>query len=112
MQIPIKESILGSSVGFYNDKLSELMRSSTAGSFAARERSSSTWCQSAFPNGLPDNENKIIESFENYLRAKFFNSKNNKTIEKKLKTYKTDISINQNGKDNHSLSTTFETIRK
>ena len=30
----------------------------------------------------------MIESFENYLRAKFFDTKIHKEIEKKFKTYK------------------------
>ncbi len=38
-----------------------------------------------------NSEEKIIESFENYLREKFFNSKNSKDLEKKLKTYKKDL---------------------
>ena len=40
---------------------------------------------------LKSSEDKIIESFENYLRVKFFDSRNNKEIEKKLKTYKKDL---------------------
>jgi len=40
---------------------------------------------------LKNNEDKIIESFENYLRVKFFESKNNKELEKKLKTYKKNL---------------------
>ncbi len=40
---------------------------------------------------LKNSEDKIIESFENYLRIKFFDIKNNKEIEKKLKTYKKDL---------------------
>tara|TARA_B100001029_G_C15057585_1_gene455642 strand:- start:1026 stop:2819 length:1794 start_codon:yes stop_codon:yes gene_type:complete len=40
---------------------------------------------------LKNSEDKIIESFENYLRVKFFDIKNNKEIEKKLKTYKRDL---------------------
>ena len=40
---------------------------------------------------LKSSEDKIIESFENYLRVKFFDSQNNKEIEKKLKTYKKDL---------------------
>ena len=40
---------------------------------------------------LKNSEDKIIESFENYLRVKFFESKNNKELEKKLKTYKKDL---------------------
>ena len=37
---------------------------------------------------IKNHEDKIVESFENYLRIKFFNSKNSKELEKKLKNYK------------------------
>ncbi len=37
---------------------------------------------------IKSHEDKIVESFENYLRIKFFNSKNSKELEKKLKNYK------------------------
>ena len=40
---------------------------------------------------LKSSEDKIVESFENYLRIKFFNSKSNKHVEKKLKTYTKDL---------------------
>ena len=40
---------------------------------------------------LKSNEDKIVESFENYLRVKFCNLRNNKELEKKLKTYKKDL---------------------
>ena len=40
---------------------------------------------------LKSSEDKITESFEYYLRVKFFNSQNNKKFEKKLKTYKKDL---------------------
>ena len=40
---------------------------------------------------LKNSEDKIIESFENYLRVKFLNTKNTKDLEKKLKTYKKDL---------------------
>ena len=40
---------------------------------------------------LRKSEDKIIESFENYLRSKFFKFKNNKELEKKLKTYKKNL---------------------
>ena len=40
---------------------------------------------------LKSSEDKIIESFENYLRINFFNSKNNRDLEKKLKTFKKDL---------------------
>jgi len=40
---------------------------------------------------LKSSEDKIIESFENYLRDKFFRSKANKELEKKFKVFKKDI---------------------
>ena len=40
---------------------------------------------------LKSSEDKIIESFENYLRVKFLNFKNESQIEKKLKSYKKDL---------------------
>ena len=40
---------------------------------------------------LKSSEDKIVESFENYLRVNFFKSKNSNEIEKKLKTYKKDL---------------------
>ncbi len=40
---------------------------------------------------LKSSEDKITESFENYLRVKFFESKNSKELEKKLKIYKKDL---------------------
>ena len=40
---------------------------------------------------LKNSEDKIIESFENYLRVKFFDTKIDKEQEKKLKTYKKDL---------------------
>ena len=36
-------------------------------------------------------EDKIVESFENYLRVKFLDTKNTKDLDKKLKTYKKDL---------------------
>ena len=42
---------------------------------------------------LKSSEDKIIESFENYLRVKFFNTKNNNDLEKKLKSYKKDLDV-------------------
>ncbi len=47
---------------------------------------------------LKNNEDRIIESFENYLRVKFFESKNSKELEKKLKTYKKDLNERFKGK--------------
>ena len=40
---------------------------------------------------LKSSEDKIIESFENFLRVKFLDFKNQKEIDKKLKTYKKDL---------------------
>ena len=40
---------------------------------------------------LKSSEDKIIESFENYLREKFFDKKNSKELDKKLKAYKKDL---------------------
>ena len=40
---------------------------------------------------LKSSEDKIVESFENYLREKFFSTKNSKELEKKLKSYKKDL---------------------
>ncbi len=40
---------------------------------------------------LKSSEDKIIESFENFLRIKFLNFKNETTIDKKLKSYKKDL---------------------
>jgi cobaltochelatase CobT len=40
---------------------------------------------------LKSSEDKIVESFENYLRIKFFKIQSNTELEKKLKTYKKDL---------------------
>jgi cobaltochelatase CobT len=40
---------------------------------------------------LKSSEDKIIESFENYLRTKFLNFENDNQIEKKFKSYKKDL---------------------
>ena len=40
---------------------------------------------------LKSSEDKIIESFENYLRSNFFNFKNSKQVDKKLKNFKKDL---------------------
>ncbi len=40
---------------------------------------------------LKSSEGRIIESFENFLRVKFLNFKNNGQIEKKFKSYKKDL---------------------
>ena len=40
---------------------------------------------------LKKSEDKIAEAFENYLRVKFLDFKNNSQIDKKLKSYKKDL---------------------
>ena len=40
---------------------------------------------------LKSSEDKIVESFENFLRIKFLDLKNDKKIEKKLKSFKKDL---------------------
>ena len=40
---------------------------------------------------LKSSEDKIVESFENYLRVKFLDFKNDSQIDKKLKSYKKDL---------------------
>ena len=40
---------------------------------------------------LKSSEDKIVESFENYLRTKFLDFENNSQIDKKLKSYKKDL---------------------
>ena len=47
---------------------------------------------------LKSSEDKILESFENYLRVKFLNSKNSKEFDKKLKTYTKDLNEKFKGK--------------
>ncbi len=49
---------------------------------------------------LKNSEDKITESFENFLRVEFFKSKSSKEIEKKLKTYKKDLGEKFKGKIN------------
>ncbi len=47
---------------------------------------------------LKSSEDRIIESFENYLRVKFLKFKNSKNLDKKLKTYKKDLDEKFKGK--------------
>ena len=47
---------------------------------------------------LKSSEDKIIESFENYLRTKFLDFKNDTQIDKKLKSYKKDLNEKFNDK--------------
>ena len=47
---------------------------------------------------LKSSEDKILESFENYLRVKFFDTNNSKEFQKKLKTYTKDLNEKFKGK--------------
>ena len=47
---------------------------------------------------LKSSEDKIIESFENYLRIKFLDFENNNQIDKKLRSYKKDLNEKFKGK--------------
>ena len=47
---------------------------------------------------LKSSEDKIVESFENYLRTKFLDFENNSHIDKKLKSYKKDLNEKFKGK--------------
>ena len=47
---------------------------------------------------LKKSEDKIVESFENYLRVKFLNFENDTQIDKKLKSYKKDLNDKFKGK--------------
>ncbi len=47
---------------------------------------------------LKSSEDKIVESFENYLRTKFLNFENNSQVDKKLKSYKKDLNEKFKGK--------------
>ena len=47
---------------------------------------------------LKSSEDKIVESFENYLRTKFLDFENNTQIDKKLKSYKKDLNEKFKGK--------------
>jgi len=49
---------------------------------------------------LKSSEDKIVESFENYLRIKFLDFENNTQIDKKLKSYKKDLNEKFKGKIN------------
>ena len=57
---------------------------------------------------LKSSEDKIIESFENYLRIKFFESRNSKELEKKLKTYTKDLNEKFKGKIKQLSSLTHD----
>ena len=47
---------------------------------------------------LKNSEDKIVESFENYLRVKFLDFKNESQIDKKLKSFKKDLNSQFNSK--------------
>ena len=49
---------------------------------------------------MKSSEDKIIESFENYLRVKFLDFKNESQTDKKFKTYKKDLNENLKKKIN------------
>ena len=57
---------------------------------------------------LKNSEDKITESFENYLRVKFFESKNSKELEKKLKAYQKDLNEKFKGKIKELSSLTHD----
>ena len=57
---------------------------------------------------LKSSEDKIVESFESYLREKFFDSKISKESEKKLKTYKKDLNEKFKGKIKELNSLIFD----
>ena len=57
---------------------------------------------------LKNSEDRIVESFENYLREKFLNYKNDSKVEKKLKTHKKELNEQFKAKiddlKNHTLN--------
>ncbi len=57
---------------------------------------------------LKSSEDKIIESFENYLRTKFLNFKNESDIDKKLKSYKKDLNEKLKSKINELQDLTLD----
>ena len=57
---------------------------------------------------MKNSEDRIIESFENYLRVKFFESKNSRELEKKLKTYQKDLNEKFKGKIKQLSSLTHD----
>ena len=57
---------------------------------------------------LKSSEDKIIESFENYLRVKFLNFKNQAQIDRKLKSYKKDLNDQFNNKINKLKELTLD----
>ncbi len=57
---------------------------------------------------LKSSEDKIVESFENYLRVKFLDFQNQSQIEKKLKSYKKDLNDKFKNKINELKDLTLE----
>ena len=57
---------------------------------------------------LKSSEDKIIESFENYLRIKFLDLKNGSLIDKKLKSFKKDLNEKFKSKINDLKSLTLD----
>ncbi len=57
---------------------------------------------------LKSSEDKIIESFENYLRVKFLDFRNEKVIDKKLKSYKKDLDSQFKDKINELKNLTLD----
>ena len=57
---------------------------------------------------LKSSEDKIIESFENYLRTEFLNFENDKQVDKKLKSYKKDLNEKFKDKINQLNNLTLE----
>ena len=60
---------------------------------------------------LKSSEDKIIESFENYLRTKFLDFENNIQIDKKLKSYKKDLNEKFKNKINQLNELTLDQKR-
>ena len=57
---------------------------------------------------LKSSEDKIVESFENYLRIKLLNFESNSQIDKKLKSYKKDLNEKFKGRINeYALNASF-----
>ncbi len=57
---------------------------------------------------LKNSEDKITESFENYLRVKFLDFKNETQVEKKLKSYKKDLNDKFKNKINELKNLTLD----
>ena len=57
---------------------------------------------------LKNSEEKIIESFENYMRVKFLDMKNESKIEKKMNTFKSDLNAKFGSKINKLKDLTLD----